>query len=88
MLLILNIDLIKNIALKEPLLINKLLSPNGRVTGINIAILLPRIDEASELPEVVAFSQNLLADIKKEFPTARKLRLQIPNPGYSGPEGN
>ena len=29
-----------------------------------------------------------LADIKKEFPTARKLRLQIPNPGYSGPEGN
>lgn len=63
-----NIDLIKNIALKEPLLINKLLSPNGRVTGINIAILLPRIDEASELPEVVAFSQNLLADIKKEYP--------------------
>ncbi|EGG95395.1 putative exporter of the RND superfamily [gamma proteobacterium IMCC1989] len=63
-----NIDLIKNIALKEPLLINKLLSPNGRVTAINIAILLPRIDEASELPEVVAFSQNLLADIKKEYP--------------------
>ena len=29
-----------------------------------------------------------LADIKKEFPTARKLRLQIPNPGYTGPEGN
>jgi hypothetical protein len=29
-----------------------------------------------------------LADIKKEFPTARKLRLQIPNPAYSGPESN
>jgi len=29
-----------------------------------------------------------LADIKKEFPTGRKLRLQIPNPGYLGPEGN
>ncbi len=29
-----------------------------------------------------------LADIKKEFPTARKLRLQIPNPAYLGPEGN
>jgi uncharacterized protein len=59
---------IKAIALKEPLLVNKLLSPNGKVTGINIAILFPRIDEASELPEVVTFSQNLLADIEKKYP--------------------
>ena len=29
-----------------------------------------------------------LPEIKKEFPTARKLRLQIPNPAYSGPDSN
>lgn len=29
-----------------------------------------------------------LIDVKREFPTARKLRMQIPNPAYSGPTSN
>lgn len=59
---------IKKVALNEPLLVNKLLSPNAKVTAINIAILLPRIDEAKELPEVVEFAQQLLRDIESEYP--------------------
>jgi predicted RND superfamily exporter protein len=59
---------IKNIALNEPLLIDKLLSPDGRVVAINIAILLPRINESTELPEVIQFAQTLLAEVEKEYP--------------------
>jgi hypothetical protein len=29
-----------------------------------------------------------LVDVKREFPTARKLRMLIPNPAYSGPTSN
>ncbi|MGS2717687.1 efflux RND transporter permease subunit [Eionea flava] len=61
-------DRIKKIALAEPFLINKLLSPNGKVTAVNVAILLPRIDEEKELPEVVAFAQQLLRDVESDYP--------------------
>ena len=29
-----------------------------------------------------------LVEVKREFPTARKLRMLIPNPAYSGPTSN
>ena len=50
-------------------------------------------DEPNFKVYVGAFSTAAEADaalpeIKKEFPTARKLRLQIPNPAYSGPDSN
>ncbi len=50
---------IKEIALNEPLLIRRLISPTGHVTGVNITIQLPGIDKSKEVPETVAFVRAL-----------------------------
>ena len=46
---------IREIALNEPVLINRLISPKGHVTGVNITIELPGVDPIVENPEVVIF---------------------------------
>lgn len=62
------IETIKNIALNEPLLKNKLLSSTAKVTGVNATIQLPGKDETKEGPEVVAKARQILADFKKKYP--------------------
>ena len=49
---------IRKIALAEPLLVDRLISPDGAHTGINVTIQLPgkRLDE---VPEVAAFAHDL-----------------------------
>ena len=47
-----NIRSIKSIALKEPLLVNSLISPEGRVTGINITVQVP--DKSPEFESLQA----------------------------------
>jgi predicted RND superfamily exporter protein len=42
---------IKRIALSEPLLVNRLVSPSGHVTGVNVTVLLPG-ESLQEVPEV------------------------------------
>jgi uncharacterized protein len=49
-----DIDSIKRTALNEPLLVDKIISEEGHVSVVNIAIKLPGIDPAAETPEVVA----------------------------------
>jgi predicted RND superfamily exporter protein len=58
---------IKKIALSEPILLNRLIPDRSHVTGINVTIQLPG-ESLTEVPEVVAFSRNLAAEIKAEFP--------------------
>jgi hypothetical protein len=50
---------IRDIALNEPVLINRLISPRAHVTGINITIELPGVDPIVENPEVVDFVRIL-----------------------------
>jgi len=50
---------IKDIALSEPLLVRRLISPTGDVTGVNVTIQLPGIDKTKEVPETVAFVRKL-----------------------------
>lgn len=59
---------IRNIALHEPVLINRLISPGAHVTGINITIELPGIDPIVENPEVVNFIRDLREEFRQVFP--------------------
>ncbi len=58
---------IKQVALHEPQLINRLVAPDARVAGVNVTIQLPGIDPQAEVPEVVAFSRDLAAQLQQRF---------------------
>ncbi len=62
---------IKRVALHEPLLVHRLVAPDGRVTGVNVTIQLPGLDPAAEGPEVVAFARGLAADLETRFPAVK-----------------
>jgi hypothetical protein len=62
-----NLKRIKGIALHEPDLVNKLISPSGHVTGINITIRLPGA-HLSEGAEVVAYVRNKVEELKLRNP--------------------
>ena len=52
---------IHDVALREPLLRNRLISANGQVTGINVTVQLPDPDDQTghEVPEIAAFVREL-----------------------------
>ena len=59
---------IRDIAVSEPLLVNRIVSPTGHVTAVNVIIQLPGVDPAAEVPEVVSFSRNLASQLTDRFP--------------------
>lgn len=59
---------IKAVALAEPSLANSLVSADGRVSGININLQVPGIDETREFPEAVLFARKLLAEAQRKYP--------------------
>ncbi len=59
---------IKQIALHEPLLVHRLISPSGEVTGINITIQTPGIDQTREIPSVVAYTRDLVKKYQALYP--------------------
>ncbi len=62
---------IKRVALHEPLLVHRLVAPDGRVTGVNVTIQLPGLDPAAEGPQVVAFARGLATDLEARFPAIK-----------------
>lgn len=63
-----DIERIREIALQEPLLYNRLISPRADVTGINVTIQLPGKDLYTEVPKVVTFARELVAKVRAENP--------------------
>ncbi|MHC4495925.1 MAG: efflux RND transporter permease subunit, partial [Planctomycetota bacterium] len=61
------LERIKGIALSEPLLVNRLISPSGHVTGVNVTVLLPG-ESRKEVPEVAAFARKLADTICSKHP--------------------
>jgi len=59
---------IRKIALDEPVLINRLISPEAHVTGVNITIELPGVDPIVENPQVVDFIRDLRKEFRQMFP--------------------
>lgn len=57
----------REVAVNEPLLINRLISPSGHVTGVNVTIQLPQ-KSLSEVPEVAAFAHDLKSQLETRAP--------------------
>ncbi|MBB3061944.1 efflux RND transporter permease subunit [Microbulbifer rhizosphaerae] len=60
-------DRIRRIALNEPLLKGRLVSPRGHVAVINITIQLPEINKSREVEEVVSSVRKLVARFENEY---------------------
>jgi uncharacterized protein len=65
---------IRETALADPLLVNRLVSPDGRVTALNIPINLPGEKPLVEQPEVATFVRQLAKDTEAAHPDL-KIRL-------------
>ncbi len=59
---------IKNIAINEPLLVNKIVSPQGHVSVVNVSVQFPGIDPNAEIAEVSSFVKQMEADFLKANP--------------------
>jgi predicted RND superfamily exporter protein len=62
-----DIKRIRQTALSEPLIVNRLLSDSGHVASVNVNVLTPgkSLDEA---PEIAAFARRTADDLKKKYP--------------------
>ena len=58
---------IKAVALSEPLLVNRLVSPTGHVFGVNTTIQLPG-KSISEVGEVAQYARKIVEDIAQQYP--------------------
>ncbi len=56
------------IAVHEPLLVNRLISPDQHATGVNITMELPGVHPTSEVPEVAGFVRKMVADFEQRYP--------------------
>ena len=63
-----DITYIKDVALNEPLLVNRLVSPSSKVAGINIIIELPGKNQITEGPEVVNFTRDMVDKFAEAHP--------------------
>ncbi|MEN8206270.1 MAG: MMPL family transporter [Pseudomonadota bacterium] len=60
---------IHDIAVNEPLLVNRLISENGQVTAVNVTIQLPDEGTGKEVPEITAFARDLTRKIEASNPS-------------------
>jgi len=58
---------IKQVALNEPLLLNRAISPDSRVTAVNVTINLPKGDPDGS-PKVTAYTRDLIEQLKQQNP--------------------
>lgn len=58
---------IKAVALNEPLIVNRLLSPSAHVTAVNVIINFPQ-ESLTEVPEVAAFVRAMAEDFRSRYP--------------------
>ena len=63
-----DITRIHDIAVKEPFLVNRIISPDGRITAINITVETPGLDEATEGPQVVEHVRELRDYVESTYP--------------------
>jgi len=58
----------RDIAINEPLLVHRLISPNGHVTAVNVTVQLPGKDEGAEVGEVVSHVRQLVDQVRQDYP--------------------
>ncbi len=62
------LDSLREIALSEPLLRNRLVSGRGHVTGINVTVQPPGVRTDLEVPEIADFARSLKSALIERFP--------------------
>lgn len=62
------LDEIKQIAINEPLLLNKIISQTGHVSVVNVTVQLPGANPLDETPEVAASVREIKAKFLTEHP--------------------
>ncbi len=82
------LNTIRQIALSQPLLINRLLSPDASVTGLNISFELPT-EGAEEVPfEIMAHIDAMLADIETRYPNIETAKTGVVPMNKAFPEAS
>lgn len=66
-----DLEKIRRTALNEPILRDRLISPDSRVTAINVTINLPGKDQATENPRVVEAARALANRFEARYPDIR-----------------
>ncbi|MCH8112341.1 MAG: MMPL family transporter [Proteobacteria bacterium] len=61
---------IRDVALREPLLVDRLVSPDGTTTAVNVTLTLPLVSE-NETPEAMAYVRDLAEQFRLEHPDVR-----------------
>ncbi len=61
------LDYVREVALNEPLLTKRLVSPQGHVAGVNATVQLPGL-ALTEVPEVAQFARELAEKIGEAYP--------------------
>ena len=61
------LERVKQIALKEPLLLNRLINPKADVTAVNITVNMPE-KSITEVPEVANFVRKMLDEYRPKYP--------------------
>ncbi|HBS25890.1 MAG TPA: RND transporter [Gammaproteobacteria bacterium] len=56
------------IAIEEPLLLNRLISGKQHATGVNVTIELPGINPTAEVPEVVTHVREMMTGFEAKYP--------------------
>ncbi len=59
---------IQDIAISEPLLLYRLISPDASVTGVNVTIQLPDGGTGKEVPAVTAHARELVEQLREQYP--------------------
>jgi predicted RND superfamily exporter protein len=62
------VERIRRIALEDVLLVDRIVSRRGHVTGINVNFRLPDVDKASEIKEVMTATRALAAELERSYP--------------------
>lgn len=59
---------LQEVALNEPMLLNKLISPQAHVTVLNVTVQLPGKNPVVEVPQVVAKAREMRAQFLEKYP--------------------
>ncbi|HHJ14813.1 MAG TPA: RND family transporter [Gammaproteobacteria bacterium] len=62
------LDAARAVAVAEPLLVHRLISPDARTTGVNVIVQLPGVNPEQETPEVVGFARDLARQLEQRYP--------------------
>ena len=63
-----DLDYAKRVALNEPMLVNRLVSPNAAYTGVNVIVQMPGINLMAETPAVVSYARTMVTELSQSYP--------------------